>query len=119
MTTITANHLKNEKNIQREYTQPTFLTRYWAYAEKAQEENVFWFLKTIMVIPCVVMIPAIFAMAMITPHYVWFVGLTVLLFFANVIAHIGGAKGNLFVPLYHATIGILFLIPLVTYLITL
>ena len=53
-----------------------------------------------MVIPSVVMIPAIFVMAMATPHYIWFVGLNVLLFFANVIAHIGGAKGSLFVPLY-------------------
>ncbi len=76
-------------------------------------------MKVIMVFPCVIMVPMIFVMAMATPNYVWFVALTILLFYANVVAHIAGAKSTLYVPLYYVSMSIMILIPIFTYLINL
>jgi len=63
------------------------------------------------------MVFSIIAMAEITPNYVWFVGVTIMLFYANVIAHIAQTKSRFYIPLYHATIATMILIPLITFLI--
>jgi len=72
-----------------------FLSRYIAYAAGQEKHAFYWYLYSIMLFPCVVMIPTIFIYGQLTDHYVWFIGLSVLLFYANVIAHIGGAKSTL------------------------
>lgn len=91
--------------------------RYIAYAASRKNERVLWFLKSIMIIPCVVMIPAIYLMAMATPNYIWFIGLTIILFYTNVVAHIADLKNTVYIPLYHITIAIMVLIPIIAYLI--
>ena len=116
MATITSNLLR-EKTKQQSNTKPSLLNQYLAYADRQNKAPLIWYFKTIIAIPCVVMIPAILALGMLTSNYIWFAAVTVLLFFANVIAHIGNAKGRFFVPLYHATIAFMILIPLITYLI--
>lgn len=96
---------------------PTLIGRYIAMTERAGEESIVWYLKTIIAIPCVFMVLSIFAMAMVTPNYIWFVAVSILLFYANVIVHIAGVKSTTFVPLYHATIAFMILVPAITYFI--
>ena len=91
--------------------------RYLAYIESQQKESFYWYILSILVFPCVVMVPTIFVMEMVTTSYVWFISLSVLLFYSNMMAHIGGAKSTVFVPLYHATVTIMVLIPFITYLV--
>ncbi len=97
----------------------TLWTKYMDYAENQERTRIFWYMKSIMVIPCAVMVPFIFLMAMATPNYVWFVGLCVLLFFANMVVHIAELPGRLFVPVYQVSIAVMVLIPMITYLINL
>lgn len=93
--------------------------RYLAYTASQQKDSFYWYILSILVFPCVVMVPTIFVMEMVTTSYVWFISLSVLLFYSNMMAHIGGAKSTLFVPLYHATVAIMVLIPFITYLVSL
>jgi len=92
------------------------LSKYIAYAAAQEKHSFYWYLYSIMLFPCVVMIPTIFVYGLLTDHYVWFIGLSVLLFYANVIAHIGETKSTFYVPLFHLTTFIMVIIPLVTLL---
>jgi len=94
---------------------PTIWKRYLAYAERQDEEKILWYMKVIMFIPCVVMVISIIAMAMVTSNYIWFVGLNMILFFTNVVVHISQIKSTTFVPLYHFTIALLTVVPIITY----
>ena len=96
---------------------PGLIDRYIAMTERAGKESMLWYLKTIIAIPCVFMVISIFAMAMLTANYLWFVAVAILLFYANVIVHIAGVKSTAFVPLYHATIAFMTIVPLITYFI--
>ncbi len=112
------------ENVRAERSAPTnpltsLLNSYKAYAERQVERSMLWYLQVIIVIPCVVMVISIFLMAMATDNYIWFVGLSMLLFFTNVIAFIAEAESTFYVPLYHATILILMLIPIITNLLQL
>jgi len=108
---------KKKKAQIKSVRKPSLLNRYLAYAAGESKNYMLWYLKSILIYPTVIMTSTIFVMGMVTPNFVWFIGLSVLLFYVNVIAHIGGAKSNLYVPLYHATTAIMILIPLITYLI--
>lgn len=96
----------------------SLIDRYIAYTAGEQKNSFYWYILSILVFPCVVMIPTIFVMEMVTTSYVWFISLSVLLFYSNMMAHIGGAKSTFFVPLYHVTVAIMMLIPFITYLIS-
>jgi len=87
---------------------------YMAYADRQAKLSMLWYMKVILIIPCVIMVPAIFFMAFATPNFVWFIGLSVLLFFSNIIAFISETESRFYIPLYHGTIAILFIIPLIT-----
>lgn len=119
MATITTNALKGFETTKKVVVRKSFWTKYLEYADSKADVGVLWYLKVILAIPCVFMVFSIFAMAMLTPNYVWFVGLTIMLFYANVMAHIANTKSRFFIPLYHATILILILTPAITYLFTL
>ena len=93
----------------------SLLNRYVAYTKKQQAHSVYWYMLTIMIFTCGVMIPSIFIMGKITANYEWFMSFSVLLFYANVMAHIGETKSTFFVPLYHLTTLFMILVPLVTY----
>ncbi|MGK0364825.1 MAG: hypothetical protein ACI85O_001885 [Saprospiraceae bacterium] len=107
------------KSQVKKQVRPTILNRYIAMTERAGEESIIWYIKTIIAIPCVFMVLSIFAMAMVTPNYIWFVAITILLFYANVIVHMVGVKSTTFVPLYHATIAFMIVVPAITYLLSL
>lgn len=115
MATISTNAIKEIKTTKKVVVKKSLWTKYLEYADSKANEGVLWYLKVILAIPCVFMVFSIFAMAMITPNYVWFVGVCIMLFYANVIAHIGEAKSRFFIPLYHATILVMILIPTITY----
>lgn len=117
MTTITTNGLREFQTAKKVRTKKSLWTTYLEYADSKANEGVLWYMKVILAIPCVFMVLSIFAMAMLTPNFVWFAGLSILLFYANVMAHIANAKSRFFIPLYHATILILILIPTITYFI--
>jgi len=97
----------------------SLIKRYVAYTAGEQKNSFYWYILSILVFPCVVMVPTIFVMEMVTASYVWFISLSVILFYSNMIAHIGGAKSTFFVPLYHINVAIMVLIPFITYLISL
>ncbi len=107
------------KSQAKNQAKPSLIDRYIAMTKRAEDESIVWYLKTIIAIPCVFMVLSIFAMAMVTPNYIWFVAVAILLFYANVIVHIAGAKSTVFVPLYHTSIAIMAIIPAVTYLLSL
>lgn len=121
MATITNNIFKTPtaKTIKKVPVKNALLKRYLAYADTKDKEGILPYMKVVILIPCVFMVFSIIAMAAITPNYVWFVGLTILLFYANIGAHIAGAKARVFIPIYHATITIMILVPLIAFLISL
>jgi len=121
MATITNNIFRKTKSqsVKKAHTKNVLLEKYLAYADSKEKEGVLSYMKVVILIPCVFMVFSIMAMAAITPNYVWFVGLSILLFYANIMAHIAGAKARIFIPIYHATIAIMILIPSITFLISL
>lgn len=116
MSVTTKNFLKKEQLEGSVPSNPfkALYTQYLAYAKRQEKISMVWYMQVIMVIPCVIMVPTIILMSMATANYIWFVGLTILLFFANVIAFIAGTKSTTYVPLYHASILIMILIPIIT-----
>ncbi len=119
MSTINNSILKQKRTFRKVSFNFPLLSKYMDYAKAQDKENIYWYMKVIMAIPCVFMVLSIFAMAVMTPNYVWFVGLSIILFYINVIAHIAGTKSSFYVPLYHITVSLFFLIPLITYIISL
>jgi len=118
MTTITRNILTVPKTKKTTNTRDSLWTRYIAYTDSKSNEGVVSFLKVILIIPCVFMVLSIMAMAEITPNYIWFVGVSMVLFFINVIAHIGETKSRFYIPLYHATLLLFILIPTIAYFVS-
>ena len=95
------------------------LNKYIASTEANNSEKVYWYMKVIIVIPCAVMVPTILLMQFLASSFVWFIGLTMILFFANVMIHLTDLKSAVYIPLYHISIVVMFIIPLITYLISL
>jgi len=116
MATITKNIL-NKKTATKPRINFNLLSRYIAFAEREEKMRIVWYFKTLLILTCGIMIPTVIAMAAVTTNYLWFVGLSILLFYANMLLHVSGAKSRFFVPFYHTTIALMVLIPLVTYLI--
>lgn len=117
MATI-ARNISNKKISIKPRIKLNLLERYMTFAERAEKMRIVWYFKTLLVLTCVIMIPAVMLMAAATPNYLWFVGMSILLFYANVLLHVSGAKSKFFVPFYHATIAFMVLIPLITYFIS-
>ncbi len=117
MNAISSNIYNRSKSKTKPNQNQTLWSKYLAYAENQKDLTIFWYMKVIIWFPCAFMVLAIYAMAMLTSSYIWFVGLSMLLFFANVIVHIAGAKSSFYIPLYHISTAIMVLIPMVTYFI--
>ncbi|MGH1339224.1 MAG: hypothetical protein ACRBFS_24110 [Aureispira sp.] len=95
------------------------LNHYLNYAEKQNHNRLVWYAKTLLVLPCGFMVPLVIAMLHLTEHaHTFYIGLLILLLFTNVVAHVAQVSGRIFVPLYHATIAVMLIIPLVTYLLS-
>lgn len=121
MTTITKNAFALATPITTKNVVPAtpIKERYLQYAEQQGNNRLVWYCKALLVLPCAVMVPMAIVMMHLTPTYAWYMGLLILLLFTNVIAHVAQVSGRIFIPIYHATITTMVLIPLVTYLLTL
>ncbi len=97
----------------------SLLKKYMDYVASKDGENMYWYLKVLIMIPCAMMVPSITAMYLLVPNFIWFIVITMLLFFLNMGVHIAQLKSTIFIPLYHATILIMTLIPFITYLLNL
>ena len=108
---------KSVPNLTRKpYLLKALLEKYLLFAHLQANDKIYWYMKTIIVIPCVIMVPTILFMASSTDNYLWFIGLSMLLFVSNMIVHIAEMKSTIFVPVYHISISIMVLIPFITYL---
>ncbi len=119
MVSTSKNILNQKKQITPVGEQQSLWSKYMSYAESKDEDRIFWYMNVVITIPCVFMVGSIVAMSYLTPDFIWFVALGMLMFFTNVILHISEAKAKLFVPVYQATIAIMTIIPFLTYLMTL
>jgi len=92
-------------------------TKYLDYCESQQDMKIYWYMKAIVLLTCVYMVPSIMVMAMATDYYVYYIGLTMILFYTNVLVHITGLSSKYYVPIYHGTILLMILIPVLTLII--
>jgi len=95
------------------------LKKYRAYAAAQEKLGIYWYLKAVIVIPCCIMVPSIILMEMSTPNFVWFIGLSMILFFSNIMVHIAEFKSTVTVPVYHLSIAIMLIIPIISYFLNL
>jgi len=114
----------NKKQLQGLHPKPAesslfskldFRKKYLEFALQQKGQEVYWYLKAIIIIPCVIMVPMIILMQISTPDYIWFVGLSMILFFTNVIVHIAQLSSSIYVPVYHLSVLIMILIPVLNF----
>jgi len=94
------------------------VNKYLSYCSAQEKEKIVWYLKAIIIIPCVIMIPSISAVYSMTGSHELYVGFCTSIFFLNIMVHIAQAKAKIFVPLYQASIALMIIFPIVTYFIT-
>ncbi len=120
MTTVTRNAFDLTPAATTKVTINPFakvLEHYLAYAEKQGKTRIIWYCKTLLVLPCAFMMPLALLMALLTPAFhTYYIGLLIMLLFTNVVIHVAQFSGRVFVPVYHATIAVMLLIPTITYL---
>jgi len=92
-------------------------SKYLDYCESQKNLKVYWYMKVIIVLTCVFMVPSITLMAIATDYYVYYVGLTMILFYTNVVGHLIGLSSKFYIPLYHFTCILMILIPIITLMI--
>jgi len=88
------------------------IAQYLSYCDEQDEMNVYWYMKAIIIIPCVFMVPSIFVMALSTDYYVYYVAFTIILFYLNMMAHISEMSGRTYIPLFHVTCMLMVIIPI-------
>ncbi len=91
--------------------------KYFNYLDRQEGLEVLWFLRTVIIIPCVYMVISILAMSTLITNYEYYIGFTVLLFYANIVAHIAQVKSRYYVALFHLSSLLFILTPIITYLI--
>jgi len=121
MSTLTQRISKRSRDLERKPQIKTIglIQRYVRFIKTQQRQSFLWYAKIVLVIPNVIMVPTIIAMSMAVDNYIWFVALAMLLFFANIIAHIADLSSRYFIPLYHFSIALMILIPLIAHLVKL
>jgi len=65
------------------------------------------------------MVPSIIAMHLNSSNYEWYIGLTMIIFFSNLIAYISEQKNTITIALYYFSIAVMIIIPTIFYLIKL
>jgi len=88
--------------------------RYLDYCESQQKIKVYWYMKVIIILTCVFMVPSITVMAMATDYFVYYVGVTIFLVYMNVLVHITNLPSKYYVPIYQVTCLLMIVIPLIT-----
>jgi hypothetical protein len=125
MTTTAKNALHLAPNTLRNNTTPPAnpllkaWNNYWAYADRQGKNRMFWYCTVLLALPCGFMMPMAILMMFIAPAvHIYFIGLLILLLFANVVMHVAQVPGRIFIPLFHATVATMTFIPFVAYLMT-
>ncbi len=120
MNSIVLNHPQKKANntAVAKPAQQSLIARYNNYVAQQEALKVYHYLVVIIIIPCVYMTTSIIAMAAMVDWFVYFIAFTMVLFFANVIVHIGEGKSKVFIPLFHITTFLFIAIPAITYLLT-
>jgi len=95
------------------------IDQYKAYCLSQGSEKMSWYMKTIIVIPCVIMVPSIIGMTMVRGNSEYYIALCMLLFFSNMLIHIAQFSSKYYVPMYHLTISLMIAIPFISYLVSL
>ena len=109
------NSLQSSKTTE---TKTNIIKKYLDFAEAQGPQKVFWYLKAIIIIPTVFMVPSIMVMYFYSNIYVVYVGLCMMLFFTNLVLHLAEAGGRTFVPFYHITLSLMVLFPSIAYLLS-
>jgi len=117
MLTYKLNRTKNYKSVPKLTFASKIFDRYIAYCDAQESKGVYWYMKGIILLTCVYMVPSITVMAMATDYYVYYVGFTMVLFYGNVMAHMMKLRSRYFVPIYHMICLLMILIPAITALI--
>lgn len=116
-TNLIATRHNVKRASRKENSRNSLFDKYMSYVSSEKQEQVYWFLKAIIILPCVIMVPAIMAMHAAIENHVPFVGVCMVLFFLNVIVHIAEVKSKYYISIYHVSILIMILAPLFAFLI--
>ena len=111
------NILVNSKVSSIRYEKKSIKDKYLAYCDAQMKQRVVWYLIPLISLSTVVMPIGIFAMSYFSA-YIFFVGLSVLLFFANIIVNIAEQHTRITISVYILTILFHFILPLIAYLIS-
>lgn len=114
ITTITAT--ATASNQRQKTPSINLIALYKNYVLSNSKENIYWYMKAIVLIPCLYMVPAITLMHLALPgNYIWFVALCMALFFLNVIVHMIQTKSTVYIPIYHLSTSVIVLLPIISY----
>lgn len=111
---ITTSLIKATVSTNEKSKRGSLLKWYVNYAEKQEEHRFLWYMLSVLFFSCGIMIPTIFLMGIVSDNPVWFISLSVLLFYANIIVHIAEYKSTVFVPVFHLTTAFMVLTPMIT-----
>lgn len=96
----------------------TLPEQYDSFCRRQEKQAVLWYLIPLMSLPAAVMPASIIAMSYL-PGFIPFIGVSILLFFGNIILNIAGLKRKTIITFYFATALIHILVPLIVFVICL
>jgi hypothetical protein len=88
----------------------TLLEQYDIFCRRQEKQAVLWYMIPLMSLPAAVMPISIFAMSYL-PGFIPFIGVSILLFFGNIILNIADVKRKTIITFYFATVLIHILVP--------
>lgn len=91
-----------------------FATRYDAFCRRQESEGLLWYLLPLMTLPTIVMPVSIIAMSYLT-GYIPFIGVSILLFFTNIILSIAKQSQKTIITCYLVTLLFHILLPLLVF----
>ena len=62
--------------------------QYRQYCIEQNQDRIYWYMKAIIIIPCVIMVPSIIAFYLAGQNHEYYVGFCMVLFAFNLLAHI-------------------------------
>lgn len=94
----------------------SLLDRYLAFCEREEKERALWFIVPLMVLPAAVMPISIFLMSYFD-MFLAFVGVSILLFFTNIILGIAGQPARVTISFFLFTVAFSFIVPLLCFIV--
>lgn len=103
----------------QDHSHKSLRQRYLDFCDQEEKERTLWFILPLMTLPAVIMPITIFMMSAFSAVYVYFVGASMLLFFANLIMSIAGKPTRVLISFFIFTLLFHFLMPLACFLVSL